>query len=91
VRCYWLDEFEGAPPGGPRVNVSGFLAAHGMVGVTINYRLAPPVSYPAEHQDIAAMVAWLRAHAAEYGGDGAKISPDLSSTAGRPATASIRS
>jgi acetyl esterase/lipase len=54
-------------------NVSGFLAAHGMVGVTINYRLAPPVSYPAEHQDIAAMVAWLRAHAAEYGGDGAKI------------------
>jgi acetyl esterase/lipase len=54
-------------------NVSGFLAAHGMVGVTINYRLAPPVSYPAEHQDIAAMVAWLRAHAAEYSGDGAKI------------------
>jgi triacylglycerol lipase len=54
-------------------NVSGFLAAHGMLGVTINYRLAPPVSYPAEHQDIAATVVWLRAHAEEYGGDSTKI------------------
>jgi triacylglycerol lipase len=51
----------------------GFLAAHGMVGVAINYRLAPAVTYPAEHQDIAATVAWLKAHAGEIGGDGSKI------------------
>jgi acetyl esterase/lipase len=54
-------------------NLLSFLAAHDMVGVTMNYRLAPAVSYPAEHQDVAAVVAWLKTHAAEYGGDGAKI------------------
>lgn len=54
-------------------NVSGFLAAHGMVGITMNYRLAPAVTYPAEHQDVAMMMAWLTSHATEFGGDPAKI------------------
>ena len=54
-------------------NVLGFLASHSLVGVTLNYRLAPAIAWPAEHQDIASSVAWLSAHAAEFGGDPGKI------------------
>jgi acetyl esterase/lipase len=44
-------------------------ADNGMVGVDINYRLAPKNPWPAGAQDLASAVAWTRAHIAEYGGD----------------------
>lgn len=42
---------------------------NGMVGVDINYRLAPKNPWPAGGQDLASAIAWTRAHIAEYGGD----------------------
>ena len=42
---------------------------HGMVGVDINYRLAPKDPWPAGAQDLGSAIAWTRAHIADYGGD----------------------
>jgi acetyl esterase/lipase len=42
---------------------------NGMVGVDINYRLAPKNPWPAGAQDLASAIAWTRAHIAQYGGD----------------------
>lgn len=46
---------------------------NGMVGVDINYRLAPKNPWPAGGQDLAAAIAWTRAHIADYGGDPDRI------------------
>lgn len=35
-------------------NIVAYLAAHGVVGVNMNYRLAPKVSWPAESDDVGA-------------------------------------
>jgi triacylglycerol lipase len=43
--------------------------AHGMIGVTITYRLAPQHPWPAGPEDLAAVVRWLKANAASHGGD----------------------
>ncbi|WP_030435874.1 alpha/beta hydrolase [Actinoplanes subtropicus] len=45
------------------------LAAQGWVCVNANYRLAPAAHYPEHHIDGKKVIAWVRAHAAEYGGD----------------------
>jgi len=50
-------------------NVVAYFAAHGIVGVNANYRLAPKVTWPAESEDVGAAVAFVKKHAAEYGGD----------------------
>lgn len=44
-----------------------------MVGVNINYRLAPKSTYPSGPEDLKAVVAWLRANVASYGGDPSRI------------------
>ncbi len=54
-------------------NIGTAAALHGFVGVTINYRLAPAHQFPAGPEDLGAVVRWLRANVAEYGGDPAKI------------------
>lgn len=54
-------------------NIGYWAAEHGMVGVTINYRLAPQATYPAGAEDIARLVPWLRSHAAEWGADPERI------------------
>jgi triacylglycerol lipase len=54
-------------------NVLAWAARNGLVGVNINYRLAPKAAYPAGAQDLAAAIAWTRAHIAEYGGDPDRI------------------
>jgi triacylglycerol lipase len=46
---------------------------NGMVGVDINYRLAPKDPWPAGGQDLASAIAWTRAHIAQYGGDPDRI------------------
>lgn len=48
-------------------NVLHYFALHGIVGVNIEYRLAPEATYPAATLDVAAAVAWVRAHGANYG------------------------
>jgi acetyl esterase len=50
-------------------NVPVYFARHGMVGVNLNYRLVPGVTYPGAGADVASAAAWLRANVAKYGGD----------------------
>lgn len=61
-------------PGTPSYDLVGAWAArHGWVGVTMTYRLAPEVRWPAGAQDVGAAVAWLRTNIAGYGGDPDRI------------------
>lgn len=48
-------------------------ASAGIVTVVAGYRLYPQVKYPAFVEDAAAAVRWVRAHAAAYGGDPARL------------------
>jgi acetyl esterase/lipase len=50
-------------------NLGRIAARAGFMGVVINYRLAPENMWPAGSQDVASVVAWLKRHAAEHGGD----------------------
>lgn len=54
-------------------NIGTAAALHGIIGVTITYRLAPANRFPSGLEDLALLVGWLREHAAEYGGDPDKI------------------
>ena len=54
-------------------NIGYWAAEHGLVGVTINYRLAPDFQYPAGAEDVARVVQWLRQNAAQFGGDANRI------------------
>lgn len=54
-------------------NVGDFAARAGMVGVTINYRLAPANPWPAGPEDLARLVTWLHENIGEYGGDPSRI------------------
>jgi acetyl esterase/lipase len=45
----------------------------GMAVASIDYRLSGDAIFPAQIQDVKAAVRWLRAHAAEYGLDGARV------------------
>lgn len=49
------------------------LAERGSVAATVSYRLAPDHQFPAAVHDVKAAVRWLRAHAAEYRIDPARI------------------
>lgn len=51
---------------------SRIAAETGMLVVSVDYRLAPEWPFPAGMDDILAVLAWLRAHGREIGGD-----PDL--------------
>ncbi|HEX7873192.1 MAG TPA: alpha/beta hydrolase [Sphingobium sp.] len=57
----------------PNANVGRMAAQAGFLGAVINYRLAPDNPWPSGAEDVAAAVDWLRAHAADQGGDPAKI------------------
>jgi triacylglycerol lipase len=46
---------------------------HGLIGVNINYELAPKAQYPAVQREIAEAVAWARKNAASWGGDPDRI------------------
>lgn len=54
-------------------NIGDFAARSGMVGVTINYRLAPDNPWPAGPEDLGRLVAWLHSNIGNYGGDPANI------------------
>jgi dipeptidyl aminopeptidase/acylaminoacyl peptidase len=72
-------------PGSPFFdNIMLWLTRQGMVGVNINYRLAPKHMWPAAHEDLAAAVRWVQANIAQYGGD-----PDRLALWGQSAGASL--
>ncbi|MBX9759962.1 MAG: alpha/beta hydrolase [Beijerinckiaceae bacterium] len=54
-------------------NVGRFLARRGVIGVTMNYRLAPDFTWPAAAQDVKAAVAWIKANAHAFGGDPSRL------------------
>lgn len=54
-------------------NVPRYFARHGIVGVNIGYRLADTAQYPGATEDVAAVVAWTRAHADEFGVDSKRL------------------
>src|ERR1700722_1218826 len=49
-------------------NVAAYFARHGMLGVAMNYRLAPAVTWPEQSLDVGKAVSWLGVNAARYGG-----------------------
>jgi len=53
--------------------VGEVLASRGIATAVISYRLSPKASYPGHVQDVARAFAWVRAHAAEYGGKADRI------------------
>jgi arylformamidase len=55
------------------MHVGKLAARHGMLGVVMNYRLAPDHPWPAGAEDVGAVVAWLKAHGHEHGGDPSRI------------------
>lgn len=50
-------------------SATAWAARNGMVGVNIDYRLAPGNGFPAASEDLASAIAWLRDNIAEYGGN----------------------
>ena len=54
-------------------NIGRWFARQDVVVFTMNYRHAPEAKWPAGGHDVRDAVAYVRAHAAEYGGDPAKI------------------
>ncbi len=45
------------------------LAARGWVGFSVDYRLSPRATFPDHIIDVKRAIAWVRAHAEEYGAD----------------------
>ncbi len=54
-------------------NIMLWAVDHGMVGVNINYEVAPKATYPAVQKSLAAVVAWARTNALMHGGDPNRI------------------
>lgn len=50
-------------------NMMIWAVQHGLVGVNMNYTLAPAAQYPVVQHQIAEAVAWARKNAASFGGD----------------------
>jgi triacylglycerol lipase len=54
-------------------NVGVFFARNGMVGITMNYRLAPKAPWPAGGEDVAAALRWVKQNISKFGGDPERI------------------
>ena len=54
-------------------NVGVFFARNGVVGVTMNYRLAPKAPWPAGGEDVAAALRWVKQNIGRFGGDPDRI------------------
>lgn len=54
-------------------NITLWAAKNGMVGVNIDYRLAPANPWPTGAKDLASAIAWTKANAAKFGGDPDRI------------------
>ena len=68
--------YGGAWSGGDRSMYLAFgqaFASAGIVTVVADYRLYPQVKYPAFVEDAAGALAWVHAHAGQYGGDAGRV------------------
>jgi acetyl esterase/lipase len=65
----------------------GLVNKTGAIVVSPEYRRAPEHVFPAAHDDVIATYRWLRAHAAEIGGDPARIAIGGESVGGNMAAA----
>jgi len=54
-------------------NVLTWFARHGVVGVNLEYRLAPEAPYPGGAADVAHACRWIAQHIGEPGGDAARL------------------
>lgn len=54
-------------------NVMIWAVNHGLVGVNMNYEVAPKAQYPVVQREMAEVVAWARKNAASWGGDPNRI------------------
>ena len=54
-------------------NHANYFCPRGFVMVTVNYRLAPDVVYPAFSEDVAAAIGWVKSSISPYGGDPGRI------------------
>jgi triacylglycerol lipase len=54
-------------------NIMIWAVKNGMIGVNVNYRLAPQFQYPAVQQDLGAAVKWVQDNIGRYGGDPGKL------------------
>ncbi len=52
---------------------ASFFTRHGLVYVSVNYRLSPAVQHPAHVEDVARAVTWIFDHIADYGGDPKRV------------------
>ena len=52
---------------------AAWLASRGYVVFAIDYRHAPAFHFPAQIEDVRTDLAWIRDHAAEYGGDTSRV------------------
>lgn len=52
-----------------RDNFGRYFSRHGVLTIVPNYRLGPESQWPAGAEDAAAVFAWARTQAAQYGGD----------------------
>ncbi len=50
-----------------------FFNENGIVFVSVNYRLSGTAQHPAQVNDVAAAIRWLRDHVVKYGGDPRKL------------------
>lgn len=54
-------------------NVMAWAARHDMIGVNINYRLAPAHRWPSGGEDVGLAVDWIRHNIGRFGGDPGRI------------------
>jgi acetyl esterase/lipase len=61
--------------GAPNSNAgyAQWLASRGYVVFAVDYRHAPAFHFPAQLEDVRTDLAWIRDHAAEYGGDTSRV------------------
>jgi arylformamidase len=61
---------------GDKANVSSkpkFFNENGVVFVSVNYRLSPADKHPAQVEDVATSIAWVKKHIEQFGGDPSRI------------------
>ena len=64
---------KGSATNWPNANVGRMAAEAGFVGIVPNYRLAPDHQWPSGPEDVASVIAWAKANAAQHGGDPNRI------------------
>ena len=54
-------------------NVLNYFTRHGLLGINVNYRLAPTHTYPAAAEDLRDVMRWIHENSADFGGDPDRI------------------